>query len=112
MDITTDLTDVGVPGGSFLFCCKPGCLVQILVTNFTLKPLQVNKDLTEMFPVELEERRKRRKRFKLLEYMSHLFIVNTLFIIIKSKTNNNSMRLMIDMTTPILKKLGRHVKHK
>lgn len=45
--------------GSFLFCCQSCRLVQILVTDFTLKPLQVHKHLAEMFPVKLEQRQER-----------------------------------------------------
>ncbi len=58
LDITADLFLVSVFAGSFLFCCQSSRLVQVLVAHFTLKPLQVHKHLTEMFPVKLEERRK------------------------------------------------------
>lgn len=45
---------IGFFVGSFLLCCQTRCLVQILVTDFTLKPLEVHEHLTKMFPVKLK----------------------------------------------------------
>lgn len=55
--VMADLLLVGVFSGSFFFCSQSSRLIQILVTDFTLKPLQVYKHFAEMLTVKLKKKK-------------------------------------------------------
>lgn len=65
----------GVFAGSFLLSCQSSSFIQIFVTNFAFKPLQIHKDLIKMFPVKLARHGgKKKKKYILAEYIC--FIAN------------------------------------